>query len=115
MKKKKKYVKPEMKIVNVKTEGVIAASGTVIIPEVPGEYISSLTPDCTKGGNINQLKSIGDCINFDVNYTPCSTTWEAISADVFKTGPNVNVEYTHDSNGKKMYTVTVRPTIKCVK
>lgn len=34
MKKKKKYVKPEMKIVNVKTEGVIAASGGDIeIPE----------------------------------------------------------------------------------
>jgi len=34
-KKKKTYVKPEMKIIEVKTEGVIAASGGIIIK--PGE------------------------------------------------------------------------------
>lgn len=115
-KKKKTYVRPEMKIIEVKTEGVIAASGGEIeIPDVPDELISSLTSNCTKGGNVNQLKEIGDCIYFTVNYNPCSYTWETIKKDVFKSQPNVNIEYTHDLNGVKMYKVTINPTNPCSK
>ena len=47
-KKKKTYAKAEIKIIEVKTEGVIAASGGEII--VPPEQLESiLSPSCTSG------------------------------------------------------------------
>jgi hypothetical protein len=61
-KKKKTYVKPEMKIIEVKTEGVIAASGAI---EIPDEYIEDfLENSCTTGGaGGNALKALapGEC------------------------------------------------------
>lgn len=61
-KKKKTYVKPEMKIIEVKTEGVIAASGEIIVP--PTQYESILSASCTSGygdgGNALQLPVGGD-------------------------------------------------------
>ncbi len=48
-KKKKTYVRPEMKIIEVKTEGVIAASnGEIIIDPIEAETI--FTNSCVQGG-----------------------------------------------------------------
>lgn len=43
-KKKKTYVRPEMKIIEVKTEGVIAASGGDIIVD-PDEWMAACSPN----------------------------------------------------------------------
>lgn len=113
---KRNYVKPYTAVMNVQTEGVIAASGgEIIIPDVPDTYISTLTPDCTKGGNVNKLNKIGDCIYFQVNYTPCSGTWNSIKPNTFQSEPYVNIEYTSDLDGVKMYKVTINPTSPCGK
>lgn len=117
MKKEKRiYLKPQVEVMDVQTEGVIAASGDgeIIIPDVPDEYVGSLRPECTKGGNINQLKNIGDCIYFTVNYSPCSDTWRYISPKI-EEGMPVNIEYTSNIKGEKLYKVTLNPKNPCVK
>lgn len=81
-KKKKTYVRPEMKIIEVKTEGVIAASsgGEIEIPNVPEEYITELLENCTQGGNYKQI-DINTCTeDLTVNYTPCQGTWNKVWA-----------------------------------
>ena len=80
-KKKKTYVKSEMKIIEVKTEGVIAASGTVIDPGDP-IWNALLTPSCTKGygngGNASKLEP-DNCGDFIVNTNGGCTAWDGQS------------------------------------
>lgn len=67
-KKKKNYAKAEIKIVEVKTEGVIAASGGGIV-DVPEEnWIDSYCSNSTFNGNAkNDFKQMGG--NADKDYT----------------------------------------------
>lgn len=62
-KKKKTYVKPEMKIIEVKTEGVIAASEI----EINEDIYSRLQNSCVKGS----LNQIGNCMEFTLKYPGC--------------------------------------------
>jgi hypothetical protein len=70
-KKKKTYVKPEMKIIEVKTEGVIAASGGIIINPGddqkifcdPSNYSKSCINEYT--GTLNVFASCSQIIEGD--------------------------------------------------
>jgi hypothetical protein len=53
-KKKKTYVKPEMKIIEVKTEGVIAASGGIIIKPGEDDYTIFCNPSNYSKSCINE-------------------------------------------------------------
>lgn len=78
-KKKKTYVKPEMKIIEVKTEGVIAASGgesiidpddkyynAFLLPQSTSNYTGSRS-DCFGGGNAVGDLIEGQCGCYNVN------------------------------------------------
>lgn len=65
-KKKKTYVKPEMKIIEVKTEGVIAASGGEIIDVPEQNWLDSYCTNSTFNGNAkNDFRSMGGDVNND--------------------------------------------------
>lgn len=116
-KKKKTYVKPEMKIIEVKTEGVIAASGGII---KPGDeyYDDLLSPNCTSnydsGGNAAKSLIIGECANYTVNTNSC-TFWNNIGLGTFTKGDGVQIcckeVESGPDKGKKYYVVTKIPSI----
>lgn len=65
-KKKKTYVRPEMKIIEVKTEGVIAASGG----ETPIEYDDLCNNNCLSNADPTGKCTIGhnpNCQNLDLS------------------------------------------------
>lgn len=67
-KKKKTYVKPEMKIIEVKTEGVIAASGEGIIDVPEQNWVDSYCTNSTFNGNAKKdFTAMGG--NADRDYT----------------------------------------------
>lgn len=114
-KKKKTYVRPEMKIIEVKTEGVIAASSGGGEIEVPEDKVNGiLHPQCVKDGSINSYTYIGECRYFRINYgNSCTTNWDNISP-LAKTSYDVNIEYVRNNeNNEKIFKITFNPTIKC--
>lgn len=80
-KKKKTYVRPEMKIIEVKTEGVIAASGGEIIidpdPEILCEHndIFSNYNSCKNSTQCNYTNTVENC-KFDIYGAPYKTCYK---------------------------------------
>lgn len=96
-KKKKTYVKPEMKIIEVKTEGVIAASGEIPVP--PEELNTILSPSCTSGygdgGNALNLP-IGGHGCFLVNLNGGCKAMEFYKKNLFNDGDPMTVYHKQD-------------------
>lgn len=117
-KKKKTYVKPEMKIIEVKTEGVIAASGGVIKPgdEYYGDILKeSCTSNYDSGGNAVKSLGIGDCANYSVNINGNCSFWNNIGLGVFNKSDGVQICCKEVESGihkgEKYYVVTKIPNI----
>lgn len=100
-KKKKTYVRPEMKIIEVKTEGVIAASG--------GEVIIDKSQFCANGcldnSNSCGLNNKPNCQNIDVDndhdgqYDIFSATFHC---GAYQEKP-IHFQYINDGQGKIKY------------
>ncbi len=106
-KKKKTYVKPEMKIIEVKTEGVIAASGGIIIDPDDDNFETLLGPSCTQGGNAKELP-IGVCGNFRINTNGGCDAWTESQYGSFSKTEDVEICHLQYANGDDYYRVTRR-------
>lgn len=103
-KKKKTYVKPEMKIIEVKTEGVIAASGEIIIDPEDPIADTLLSPSCSQGGNASILL-IGECGDFRINTNGGCSAWTDAKYGSFEKGDKVNICHMEGLDGKDYYRV----------
>lgn len=100
-KKKKTYVRPEMKIIEVKTEGVIAASGgeTIIDPELICSQNNLFDKGCngindctytTEVANCNQVtKEVFE--NLKINLKTCSKDGKAYHIDYNATTDKLHI------------------------
>lgn len=112
-KTKRFYLKPQMEVMDVQTEGVVAASGGEV--EIPEEKLNGIMmPQCVKDGSTNAFEILGECRNYRVNYgNSCESNWDNISP-LAKTAYDVNIQYFKvDEAGRKIFKVTFNPKIKC--
>lgn len=99
---KRIYVKPYTAVLNVQTEGVIAASGGEIIMP-PETFKTLLTSSCTQGGSAaNQLPQ-GECDVYTVNTNKGCDASAFWLKNGFTKGETVNICYLNKGDGYKYY------------
>ena len=98
---KRNYVKPYIAVMNVQTEGVIAASGEIIMP--PETFAALLTSSCTQGGSAaNQLPE-GGCDVYTVNTNGGCDASDFWLDKGFRKGEKVNICYLNKGDGYQYY------------
>ncbi len=101
-KKKKTYVRPEMKIIEVKTEGVIASSG-IIVDETTVN--GALGPSCVSEGSTNQAPVTG-YIEVCAKLNGCKGGWDPFIAKGLEVETGSKVRITNIGHGEFKVTVT---------
>lgn len=101
-KKKKTYVRPEMKIIEVKTEGVIAASGIIVDESTVN---GALTPNCVSEGSTNQAPVTG-YIEVCAKFKGCKFGWDPFINNGLDVKEGSKVRITNIGDGQFKVTVT---------